>query len=62
MGFDHITPLYCTILVQLLKITLRFHLQKKPNLGESWADKKQTIMENQIALLINQAWDLMAKL
>lgn len=25
--------------------------QKKPNLGESWADKKQTIMENQIALL-----------
>ena len=27
------------------------HAKKKPNLGESWADKKQTIMENQIALL-----------
>lgn len=51
MGFDHITPSYCTISVQFSQNHLRFHMQKKTNLGESWADKKQTIMENQIALL-----------
>ena len=52
MGFDHFTLLYCTILVQIIKKSdCVGTCKKKPNLGESWADKKQTIMENQIALL-----------
>ncbi|WP_179997112.1 hypothetical protein [Acinetobacter sp. YH16050] len=51
MGFDHITPSNCTISVQFSQNHLRFHMQKKTQPWGKLGRKKQTIMENQIALL-----------
>ena len=63
MGFDHFTLLYCTILVQIIKKSdCVGTCKKKPNLGESWADKTKHLWRIRSYYEIKQAQDLKDKL
>ncbi len=63
MGFDHFTPIYCTVLVQFSQNHIAFSVAKKnPTLGKVGQIKRNIYGELDHTTEIKQAQDLIVKL